>query len=215
MTIEYFIDACSSWAYLARETIYRLRIAFGDRADFTWRIALIDRAEALGYTPETLDWYYRRSHAIAGEKLNAGWIVDRTTGSLEANLVVEAARELGVSDDRAWLAIGAATMGAGQPIASFVGASDTIARACGIDADRLVDLAQTAVIRDRVDASTKRFHELCLPQRPAFIVRSAIDDEVRFSGLISYEPIALAIETLLHDESVYAAFAKANGAGPA
>jgi len=214
VTIEYFIDTCSSWVYLARETITRLRMAYGDRAAFTWRIALLEKSSALGYTPDTMDWYYRRSHSIAGEKLDPHWIVDGTTGSLEANLVVEAARELGIDDDRAWLAVAQAAMGAGRQVASFVGAADTVAQACGIDADRLVDLAQSAVIRDRIEASTKRFHDLGLSQRPAFVVRNAIDDEVRFSGLIAYEPIALTIETMLGDAAGYLAFARANGVGP-
>jgi predicted DsbA family dithiol-disulfide isomerase len=214
VTIEYFIDTCSSWVYLARETITRLRVAFGDRAEFTWRIALLDRSEALGYTPDSMDWYYRRSHALAGEKLDPHWIVNRETGSLEANLVVEAARELGIHDDRAWLAIARETMGNGQPIASFVGAADTVAATCGIDADRLVDAAQSAVVRDRIEASTKRFHELALPQRPAFVLRSAIDDEARFCGLIDYDPMALTIEAMLRDEERSAAYTRTHGIGP-
>jgi len=214
VTIEYFIDTCSSWVYFARETITRLRVAFGDRAEFTWRIALLDRAEALGYTADSMDWYYRRSQALAGEKLDPNWIVNRETGSLEANLVVEAARELGIRDDRAWLAVASETMGNGRQIASFVGAADAVAAACGIDADRLVDAAQSAVVRDRVEASTKRFHELALPQRPAFVLRSAINDEVRFSGLIDYDPIALTIEAMLRDEAGSAAYARAHGVGP-
>lgn len=214
MTIDYYIDTCSSWVYLARETITRLRVAFGDRAAFTWRIALLEKADGLGYTPETMDWYYRRSHSITGEKLDPNWIEDERTGSLEANLVVEAARDLGIDDDRGWLAVAQAAMGAGRPISSFVGAADTIAHACGVDAERLVDLAQSAVIRDRVDASTARFHELALPQRPSFVIRSAIDDEARFCGIIDYEPMALTIERMLSDTAGYASYARAHGMGP-
>ena len=67
----------------------------------------------------------------------------------------------------------------------------------------------------RVRTTTAQFHALQVTQRPAFGLRSSIDDRAVFSGLVKAGPIAAAIDAMLDDAAAYASFAAHFGPPPA
>jgi hypothetical protein len=74
---------------------------YGDRVDFQWKIALMD---ASGF-PKSIaqsEWYYCRSGMMMRSpfRLKPGWFEPNIQECLAPNLIAEAARDLGVTDDR-------------------------------------------------------------------------------------------------------------------
>ncbi|MBV8152122.1 MAG: DsbA family protein [Candidatus Eremiobacteraeota bacterium] len=203
MHVELFLDVLSSWCLLAAPAWERLRSAYAGRVRFAWSIALVERADANGYTRESMDWYYRRTAKMTGERLNPAWIDGPQTGTLNANRVAVAARSLGVDDDRVWIALANAAMRDGLPMGRLEAAVDVAARAGGLDAVRLRARAEDEDVFVSIRDSTDRFRQLGLPQRPSFIVTDDIGDEVRLSGIWTYAPIAAAIDALIADVDGY------------
>ena len=203
MHLEMFFDVLSSWCWLAAPAWARLHTSYAGRVKFAWSIALVDRAEAMGYTRESIDWYYRRTAKMTGTKLNPNWIDGPETGTLHANCVAVAARSLGVDDDRVWVALGAAAMRDGLPMGRLDVAVEVAARAGALDPGALRALATSDEVLEHVRESTDRFRQLGLPQRPSFILTDDIGDEVRLSGTWVYEPLAAAIDALGADVDGY------------
>jgi len=203
MHVEMFLDVLSSWCLLAAPAWTRLRETYEGRVKFAWSIALVDRAEAMGYTPETMDWYYRRTARMTGERLNPGWIEGPQTGTLNANLVAAAARTLGVDDDRVWVALASAAMRDGLPMGRLESAAAVAARAGGLDERALAARAREEDVFEYVRDSTDRFRQTGLPQRPSFIVTDDIGDKACFSGIWVHEPLAATLDALLADVDGY------------
>lgn len=199
MRVEMFLDVLSSWCFLAAPAWARLRAGYEGRVKFAWSIALVDRAEACGYTRETMDWYYRRTARMTGERLNPSWIEGPLTGTLNANLVAAAARALGADDDRAWVALATAALREGLPMGRLEPAAKVAARASGLDEQTLLRRAQDEDVFEYVRDSTDRFRQTGLPQRPSFIVTDDIGDHASFSGVWVYEPIAATLDALVAD----------------
>ncbi|MBV8073826.1 MAG: DsbA family protein [Candidatus Eremiobacteraeota bacterium] len=201
MHVELFLDTLSSWCLLAAPAWKRLQEtpAYAGRVTFAWSLALVDRADALGYTPETIDWYYRRTAKMTGERLNPGWIDGPQTGTLNANLVTAAARTLGAADDRVWVALATAALREGRPMGRLAAAVEVGAAAAGLDPAELAARAQSEEVLEYVRDGTDRFRSLALPQRPSHVVTDEIGDLVTFSGLWTYEPLAAALDALLAD----------------
>lgn len=199
MRVEMFLDVLSSWCFLAAPAWARLRETYEGRVKFAWSIALVDRAEACGYTPETMDWYYRRTAHMTGERLNPAWIEDPQTGTLNANLVAVAARVLGADDDRVWVAIAAAALRDGLPMGRIEHAAAVAARAGGLDESTLLRRAQDDDVFEHVRDSTDRFRRMGLPQRPSFIISDDIGDQASFSGIWVHQPIAATLDALIAD----------------
>lgn len=207
MRVDIYLSTLSSWCYVAGPAIERMRVNYGSRIEIEWHIARLDGDEALGYTPKTLAWYYERTHHVTGVHLSSEWIADEKTGSLEADLVTEAARDLGIRDDRVWTAIAKACLAEGKHAAGIEAASAVAAEACGLAAGTIAARARDQAIRRKIDASTQRFHDLGLPQRPSFILTNQIGDEARLCGTWRYEPLAAAVDALWVDEMKYAEYA--------
>ena len=74
LKITYYLEVISSWCYWAEPAWAELRRRYADRADFEWKIALMD-SSGLPVSREQCDWFYRRSGTITGSPfmLNSGW----------------------------------------------------------------------------------------------------------------------------------------------
>src|SRR5690242_8197758 len=106
LKITYYLEVISSWCYWAEPSWAELKKRYSGRVDFQWKIALMD-SRGLPISREQLKWFYRRSGTIVRSPvmLNSGWYEPELTEYLACNLVAEAAKDLGVTDDRARLAI--------------------------------------------------------------------------------------------------------------
>lgn len=215
LLITNYLDVISSWCYWAIPAWQELHTRYGDRVDFRWKIALMDKA-ALPPTREHTEWYYRRSGLLMRSpfQLNAGWVEPGRAEYLEPNCVAEAARVLGVEDDRAWLGLSHAELREGKKIGDWEVAAQIAADATRLDKAQLLERAKSPEIEARVRQSTAEFHALQVTQRPTFVLDSPIGDRAVFSGFAKAAPIAATLDAMLDDIAGYRAHAAHFGEPP-
>jgi predicted DsbA family dithiol-disulfide isomerase len=204
LKITYYLDVASSWCYLAEPAWAGLKERYAGRADFEWKIALMDAA-GLPASREQLAWFYRRSGTIMRSPfmLNTEWLQPGATEYPVRNCVAEAARALGVRDDRVRLALATAVLRDGKQADQWEVAAEIGANAGGLDQARLLEQARLPEIEGRVRASTAEFHALKVTQRPTFVIDSEIGDRAVFSGFAKLPPLASAVDAMLEDIAAY------------
>ena len=215
MKILYYLEVISSWCHWAEPAWEELKQRYAGRVEFEWKLALMD-ASGLPTSREQCEWFYRRSGTImrSPTMLNPGWFEPELKEYLAPNLVAEAARDLGVTDDRARLAIARAALVDGRKVGRWEEAASVAAKAAGLDAGVVLKRAKSPEIEARARASTADFQALKVTQRPAFVLENAIGDRAVFSGLAVATPLAAAMEAMLHDAAAYASFAAHFGRPP-
>lgn len=215
--ITYYIEIFSSWCHYAEPVWADLKSHYAGRVEFEWKIALM-RPEDFPVSREQCDWFYRRSGGTVMHQpamLHSGWFEPERAGRYEApNLVAEAGRDFGVTDDRIRLALARAALVEGRKVGDAKLAAAIGAKAAKLDARKLLRAAQSAAVRRRVEASTAEFLAHRINQRPAFVLTDAIGDKAVFSGLVRYAPLAVTIEAMLLDTAAYAAHAAHHGQPP-
>lgn len=218
MKVTYYLEAISSWCTWVEPVWAELKSRYAGRAEFHWKIALMNPAD-YPVSREQCEWFYRRSGGTVMRSpfmLNSGWFEAERQGDYTApNLVVEAARDFGFSGDEIRLAIAYAALREGQKVGDLATSVAIAARAGKIPAKKLRAAAESAAVRARVDASTQEFLAHRISQRPAFILEDAIGDKAVFSGLVRLEPLVATIDTMLADTAAYAAHKAHHGAPPA
>jgi predicted DsbA family dithiol-disulfide isomerase len=216
MKITYFVEILSSWCHWAEPTWVELKNKYTSRVDFQWKIALMNPGD-FPVSRTQCDWFYRRSGTITRSPymLNSGWFEAERKGLYDApNLVAEAGRDFGITDDRLRLALTQAAVRNGRRIGSIDEAVSVATSATGLDASKLRAQAESPEVRERVRATTAEFHALKITQRPAFLLEDTIGDRAVFSGLIGLAPIAAAIDAMLADTAAYTTHAAHFGPPP-
>ena len=215
MKITYYLEVTSSWCYWAEPAWAELKQRYAGRAEFNWKIALMP-AEAYPQSKEQCEWFYRRSGTIRRSPfmLNAGWFEPGIKQYLAPNLVAEAAKDFGVTEDRVRLAIAHAGLLEGRKVGRWEVAIEVASQAAGLDPKTLLPRAQSSEIESRARTSSAEFTALQINQRPAFLLENTIGDRAVFSGLVKAEPIAAAVEAMLADAAGYASFAAHFGGPP-
>jgi predicted DsbA family dithiol-disulfide isomerase len=135
--------------------------------------------------------------------LNSDWLEPDIKEYLVPNLVTEAARDLGATDDRVRLAIGNAGVREGKKVGRWDVAVQIAADAAGLDKTKLLARAQSPEIEARMKKTTDEFHALQITQRPTFLIENVIGDRAVFSGIVRVEPLAAALDALLADAAAY------------
>ncbi len=216
VTVTYYLDVISSWCYWAEPAWRELKQKYAKApVEFSWAIALLDES-GLPASREQEDWFFRRSGTIVRSPfmLNSGWFEPGLKEYLAPNCVAEAAKNLGVTDDRVRLALMEAALCAGKRVGEWDVAVAVAAWAGSLDAVALFQAAKSPEIEERVRTTTTEFHALQVTQRPAFSLKSNIDDRAVFSGLVKASPIAAAIDAMLEDAAAYASHAAHFGSPP-
>jgi predicted DsbA family dithiol-disulfide isomerase len=212
--VTYYLEVISSWCYWAEPAWAELKRRYAGQAEFNWKIAQMP-PEGYPASQAQCDWFYRRSGTVMRSPfmLNSGWFEPGIKQYLNPNLVAEAAKDFGVTDDRVRLAIAHAAVREGKKVGRWEVAVGIAAEAAGLDPSRLLNHAQSSTIAKRADMTTQEFYALQVNQRPTFLLENGIGDRVVFSGVVRIEPIAAAVDALLADESAYASW-KAHFGGP-
>ena len=216
ITVTYYLDVISSWCFWAEPAWAELKGQYNGRVGFDWKIALMDAA-GFPKTREQAEWFYRRSGTIMRSNfmLKPGWFRPGIKECLAPNFIAEAARDLGVTDDRVRLALAEATLREGAETGEWDVAAEIGARTGGLDKARLLEHAKSSKIEGRARASTAEFHALQVTQRPTFVIDTEIGDRAVFSGFARVEPLAAALDSALEDAQAYSAFAAHFGSPPA
>ncbi|MBI3416740.1 MAG: DsbA family protein [Verrucomicrobia bacterium] len=215
MKVTYYLEVISSWCYWTEPAWAELKQRYTGRAEFGWKLALMD-SSGLPVSRNQCDWFYRRSGSIVRSPfmLNSGWFEPELKEYLAPNLVAEAAKDFGVTDDRVRLAIAHAGLREGRKVGRWEESAAIAAAVAGLDAEALRKKAQSPEIEKRARATTAEFHALQVNQRPTFVLESNIGDRAVFSGLASAAPIAATIEAMLNDSAAYATHAAHFGGVP-
>ncbi|MBA3834033.1 MAG: DsbA family protein [Chthoniobacterales bacterium] len=215
LMITNYLDVISSWCYWAIPAWQELRKRYSERVDFRWKIALMDKA-ALPPTREAMEWFYRRSGMLMRSPvmLQTSWHEPGRGEYLEPNCIAEAARDLGVEDDRVWIALATAELREGKKIGHWEVAAQIGAEAAGLDRDELLKRAKASEIEARVRETTAEFHGLQVTQRPTFVIDGPIGDRAIFSGFARTAPLAATIDAMLDDITGYEAYAAHFGEPP-
>lgn len=211
----YYLEVVSSWCHWAEPAWAELKSRFAGQVEFDWKIALMD-ASGFPTSRAQCEWFYRRSGLIVRSPymLNSGWFEDGVTEYLAPNLVAEAARDLGINDDRARLAISHAAVREGLKVGHWEIAAEAVARTTGVDAAALLARARQPETEARARVTTAEFHALQVNQRPTFVLESRIGDKAVFSGTWQAAPLIAAIESMLADAAAYATHAAHFGNPP-
>jgi predicted DsbA family dithiol-disulfide isomerase len=215
LLITNYLDVISSWCFWATPAWQELRKRYADRVDFQWKIALMDKT-GLPPTQAHMEWFYRRSGMLMRSPvmLQTSWHEVGREEYPEPNCVAEAARDLGVSDDRVWVALSRAELLDGKKIGQWEVAAEIGAAVSGLEKKKLLERAQSPEIEARVRATTAEFHALQVTQRPTFVIDTPIGDRAVFSGFAKAAPIAAALDAMLDDIVSYEAHAAHFGAPP-
>lgn len=218
MKATYYLEVLSSWCHWAEPTWAALKARYAGIAEFEWKIALMNPGDFPASATQC-DWFYRRSGGTVMRspyRLNSGWFEASRRGNYHApNLVAEAGRALGVTDDRIRLALAEAALRAGRKVGDLATAVAIGAKAAKLDAKKLRQAAESAAVRARLEASTAEFLAHQINQRPAFVLTDAIGDKAVFSGLVRLEPLVATIDAMIADTAAYAAHRAHHGEPPA
>src|SRR6187549_2986753 len=129
ISVTNYLDVISSWCFWASPAWAELQERYGDRVSFNWKIALMD-ASGMPASYEQMEWFYRRSGMMMRSPfmLSSAWYEPGTSEFLAPNAVTEAARQMGVTDERVWLAFAKAGLREGKKtgdweVAAEVGAA--------------------------------------------------------------------------------------------
>ena len=217
MKITYYVEVLSSWCHWVEPVWAELKQRYADRAEFEWKIALMNPGD-FPVSQAQCEWFYRRSGGTVMRSpymLNSGWFEAERQGRYEApNLVAEAGKDFGFTGDEIRLAIAHAALREGAKVGDLATAVKVAAKAGKIDAKKLRAAAESKTVRARVDASTAEFLSHQINQRPAFVLTDAIGDKAVFSGLVRLEPLVATIEAMLSDTAAYAAHKTHHGLPP-
>ena len=217
MKITYYLEVLSSWCHWVEPVWGELKARYAGRAEFEWKIALMNPGD-FPVSREQCDWFYRRSGGTVMRSpymLNSGWFEAARKGVYHApNLVAEAGKDLGGTDDRIRLALAQAALREGTKVGDIAVAAAVAAKAAKLDAKKLRKAAESAEVLARVEASTAEFFAHQISQRPAFVLTDAIGDKAVFSGLVRIEPLLATIDAMLADTAAYAAHKAHCGAPP-
>jgi predicted DsbA family dithiol-disulfide isomerase len=214
--VTYYLEVLSSWCYWAEPAWIELKQRFSGRAEFNWKIALMP-PEAFPASKNQCEWFYRRSGSIVRSPfmLNSGWFEPERKEYSAPNFLAEAARDLGVADDRVRLALSHAAVREGKQIGRWEVALPVASEAGGIESEKLLKRARSKEIEQRCRKTTEEFHSLQVNQRPTFLIENEIGDRAVFSGIVRVDPLSSAVEALLADEAAYASWAAHFGPPPA
>lgn len=215
MKVTIYLDVISSWCFWAQPAWEELKKRYAERVDFAWKIALMD-ASGFPKSIEQAEWFYRRSGMMMRSPfmLKPGWFEPNLQECLAPNLVAEAARDFGITDDRVRMALAHATEREGLPTGQWELAAEIGARAANLDKTKLLERARSPEVEARARASTAEFHALQVTQRPTFVIDSEIGDRAIFSGFAKVGPLAATIDSMLDDLAAYESHAAHFGEPP-
>ena len=202
--ITYYLEVISSWCYWAEPAWAELKRRYAGQVEFGWKIAQMP-ADAYPVSQAQADWFYRRSGTIMRSpfRLNSDWFEPGRTIYDVPNLIAEAAKDLGVTDDRVRWALAQAAERDGRKVGRWEVALAVAAKAARLNKAKLLARAKSPAVAARVKKTTEEFHALRVTQRPTFLIENAIGDRAVFSGIVRIEPLAAAIDALLADQAAY------------
>lgn len=213
MQLTYFFDVCSMWCALGDDALVILQERYGERVPITWKVALINNGEPMDAGLDQELWYYDRCEAATGRRFDHRWIEKSGQSTWLPNALIHVAQKLGKGAE-VHQALKIAALERGEPILRRDVALSLAVSASGLDLLTLETGMKDPTINAEIKISTAELNSYRINQRPAFVIRSAIEDTVIFSGIYRSEPLIAAIDAMIADENAYTRFAVAHAPIP-
>jgi predicted DsbA family dithiol-disulfide isomerase len=202
--VTFYLEVISSWCHWAEPAWAELKRRYASRTEFDWKIAQMPES-AYPISKNQCEWFYRRSGSIMRSPymLSSDWFDLEMRQMLAPNLVAEAAKDFGVTDDRIRLALQHAAVRDGKKVGRWEVAVTVAAKAGRLNKMKLLARAKSKEVATRVKKTSAEFDALQVTQRPTFLIENSIGDRAVFSGVVRIEPLAAAMDALLADEAAY------------
>ena len=216
ITVTYFLDVISSWCFWSEPAWAEWKRRYEGKVQFQWKIALMD-SSGLPTSRLQEEWFYRRSGVVMRSPfmLSSAWYEPILPEYLAPNLIAEAGKDFGITDDRVRLALSQAGLRDGKRFGDWEVAAEIGAQAAGVEKNQLLERARSAEVEKRARAATAELKSLQVTQRPTFVVDTEIGDRAVFSGIVRTGPLMSVIDSMLEDAEAYASFAAHFGSPPA
>jgi predicted DsbA family dithiol-disulfide isomerase len=208
MQLTYFFDVCSMWCALGDEALVSVQERYGERVPITWKVALINDGEPMDAGLDQELWYYDRCEAATGRRFDHRWIEKRGQSTWLPNALIHMAQKLGKGAE-VHRALKIAALQRGEPILRRDVALSLAVSASGLDRLTFETGIEDPALVAEIKISTAEFNTYRINQRPAYVIRSGIEDTSIFSGIYRSEPLIAAIDAMIADENAYARFAVA------
>lgn len=212
--LTYYVDTLSSWCLIAETALDRLRDEFGTQMELEWKIVALNEGAPFDGSPETFEWFYRRTKAVTGTQLNAAWHTSMEDGSFYSNLAAEAARTLGSTGDRVRRALSRGALVDGKRVPEREVALDVAAQAGGIDREMLSKTMDDPRTLAAIMRATMELRQLPVTVIPCFSIENHVGDRAILSGLYEYDTIAAVVREMVRASERYRTFMAADP-GPA
>ena len=213
MQLTYFFDVCSMWCALGDEALVSVQERYGERVPITWKVALINDGEPIDAGLDQELWYYDRCEAATGRRFDHRWIEKRGQSTWLPNALIHMAQKLGKGAE-VHRALKIAALQRGEPILRRDVALSLAVSASGLDRLTFESGIEDPALVAEIRISTAEFNTYRINQRPAYVIRSGIEDTSIFSGIYRSEPLIAAIDAMIADENAYARFAVAHAPIP-
>ena len=213
MQLTYFFDVCSMWCALGDEALVSVQERYGERVPITWKVALINDGEPMDAGRDQELWYYDRCEAATGRRFDHRWIEKRGQSTWLPNALIHMAQKLGKGAE-VHRALKIAALQRGEPILRRDVALSLAVSASGLDRLTFETGIEDPALVAEIRISTAEFNTYRINQRPAYVIRSGIEDTSIFSGIYRSEPLIAAIDAMIADENAYARFAVAHAPIP-
>jgi predicted DsbA family dithiol-disulfide isomerase len=213
MQLTYFFDVCSMWCALGDEALVSVQERYGERVPITWKVALINDGKPMDAGLDQELWYYDRCEAATGRRFDHRWIEKRGQSTWLPNALIHMAQKLGKGAE-VHRALKIAALERGEPILRRDVALSLAVSASGLDRLTFETGIEDPALVAEIRISTAEFNTYRINQRPAYVIRSGIEDTSIFSGIYRSEPLIAAIDAMIADENAYARFAVAHAPIP-
>ena len=210
LTLTYYLDVLSSWCFVAEQALGAVRKQFGERLALDWRLAFLFNGGPMGYSPQLGAWQYKRLETVTGVRLDPAWRESANDTTWWANLATEAARSLGVSDDRVRHALSRAAMVDGRHVGRRDEAVAVAVESSGLnrpELEREMDHPRTA---ERLWTAMMEYKSLPVSVQPTFVFRDDIGDTAILSGLVTVDSLRSCATEMLAAAEIYAKYNAAN-----
>ncbi|MFN2529040.1 MAG: DsbA family protein [Candidatus Baltobacteraceae bacterium] len=201
--IDYYLDTMSSWCLIAEEAIDQLRAEFGTDIELEWKIVQLNEGAPFEASAEKFAWFYGRTKAVTGVQLNPAWHRSMLDSSVFPNLAAEAARSLGVMDDRVRRALSRAAMNDGHHVPNKEVTLDIAARAGGLDKEKLREMMDAHQTLAKIMTNTIELRKLPVKVIPTFVITNDVGDRAILSGFHQHETLAAVVREALQASSRY------------
>lgn len=196
----------SSWCLIAEPAIDQLRAEFGESIELNWKIVQLNEGAPFEDSPEKFSWFYGRTKAVTGVQLNPAWHKSMLDSSVFPNLAAEAARSLGVTDDRVRRALSRAAMNDGKHVPARDVALEIAAHAGALDKEKLRAAMDAHETLAKIMTNTIELRKLPVRVIPAFVIKNTVGDIAILSGFHHYETLAAVVREALHASIRYAEY---------